>query len=129
MTSPIGHNNGPNIDGSKQSIRTRWVKALLADTTAPSYVMAMVTPIHWFSRHDGTGAAISNDQFKGFSGISEDTATKGKKWLVANGYIQLKVGKQHQKTQFIMTIPAVQHPLPADPQHPLGAGLILERVI
>lgn len=103
----IGHNNGPDIDGQPRqpSIRTRWAKALLEDPTKPVYVTAMAWLIHWYSRHDGTGAAISNQQFAEMCGVSEASCTRGKRWLRDNGYIQLIVGKHHQKTQFRLSFP------------------------
>jgi hypothetical protein len=62
--------------------------------------------IHWYSRADGTGAALSNQQFEQSCGVSERTATRGKAWLRDHGYIQLKVGNGDQKTQFRMSLPA-----------------------
>ena len=101
----IGHNGGPDIETPKQSLRTQWAKALFADENTPAYVMAMAWAIHWYSKSDGTGAALSNQQLQTICGISEDTATKGKAWLRNNGYVQLKVGTGVQKTQFQMVLP------------------------
>jgi hypothetical protein len=61
--------------------------------------------IHWYSRNDGTGAAISNQQFQDICGISQPTATKGKKWLYEHGYVQIKVGKGDEKTRFKICLP------------------------
>jgi hypothetical protein len=105
MNPAIGHNGGPDIEGRKESLRTTWAKALFADPETPVYVMAMAWAIHWYSRADGTGAALSNEQLKLICGISEPTATRGKRWLRDNGYIQLKVGTGDQKTQFRMSLP------------------------
>jgi hypothetical protein len=104
-SSTIGHNGGPDIDGRKHTIRTLWAKALFADPDTPASVMAIAWAIHWYSRADGTGAALSNEQLMLICGISEPTATRGKKWLHANGYVQLRVGNGDQKTTFKMTIP------------------------
>jgi hypothetical protein len=101
----IGHNGGPDIDGPKQSIRTQWAKALFADPDTPAYVMAIAWAIHWFSRTDGTGAALSNAQLQVICGISEDTATRGKKWLRVHGYVELRVGTGGEKTRFKMVVP------------------------
>lgn len=109
MTSElIGHNGGPDIDGRRHTIRTAWAKALFADPTTPSYVMAIAWAIHWYSRADGTGAALSNAQLQVICGISQPTATRGKKWLRDNGYVHLKVGTGDQKTEFSMAIPERQ---------------------
>ena len=108
MTARIGHNGGPEIEGRKVSIRTAWAKALFADPETPTYVMAMAWAIHWYSRTDGSGAALSNLQFKAICGISEDTATRGKKWLRDRGYVHLIVGSGLQKTQFQMVVPELQ---------------------
>lgn len=105
MNPAIGHNGGPNLEGRKESLRTAWAKALFADPKTPVYVMAMAWPIHWYSRADGTGAALSNLQFSKICGISEDTAIKGKRWLRDNGYVQIQVGGGAQRTRFIMTVP------------------------
>lgn len=105
MNAEIGHNGGPDIDGPRQSLRTQWAKALFADPNTPVYVMAMAWPIHWYSRSDGTGAALSNEQFMLICGISEDTATRGKKWLRDKGYVQIHVGNGKQKTQFRLSLP------------------------
>jgi hypothetical protein len=102
----IGHNGGPDIDGPKQSLRTQWAKALFADANTPVHVMAIAWAIHWFSRADGTGAALSNEQLEAMCGISERTATRGKQWLRDNGYVALKVGNGIDKTRFRMTLPA-----------------------
>ena len=109
MTAPgMGHNGGPEFDNRKVSIRTAWAKALFADPETPTYVMAMAWAIHWYSRTDGSGAALSNLQFKAICGISEDTATRGKKWLRDRGYVHLIVGSGLQKTQFQMVVPELQ---------------------
>lgn len=106
MTSVnIGHNGGPDLDGRKHTVRTLWAKALFADPETPVYVMAIAWAIHWYSRADGSGAALSNEQLMRICGISETTATRGKRWLRDNGYVQLTVGKGDQKTTFRMSIP------------------------
>ena len=101
----IGHNGGPDINGRKVSIRTAWAKALFADPETPTYVMAMAWAIHWYSKADGAGAILSNEQFGLICGISEPTATRGKKWLREHGYVSLQGGKGDQKTQFQMVVP------------------------
>jgi hypothetical protein len=101
----IGHNGGPDLDEPKQSIRTQWAKALFADPDTPSYVMAIAWAIHWYSRADGTGAALSNAQLEVICGISSATATRGKAWLRDKGYVQLRVGTGTTKTSFRMAIP------------------------
>ncbi len=107
MPAPIGHNQGPELEaGQRVSIRTLWAKALFADPETPVYVMAISWAIHWYSKNDGTGAALSNQQLMDICGISERTATRGKQWLRDSGYIQLKVGTGGDKTQFKMAIPA-----------------------
>ncbi len=105
MTATIGHNGGPDIDGPKQSLRTQWAKALFADPETPAYVMAIAWAVHWYSRADGTGAALSNAQLEVICGISSATATRGKAWLRDNGYVQLRVGTGTTKTSFRMAIP------------------------
>lgn len=104
-TANIGHNGGPDLDGRKLTVRTLWAKALFADPSTPTHVMAIAWAIHWYSRADGTGAALSNQQLKVICGISEPTATRGKRWLRDNGYVQLKVGTGDTKTEFQMCIP------------------------
>jgi hypothetical protein len=105
-TATIGHNGGPDIDGQKQpSIRTQWAKALFADPETPAHVMAIAWAIHWYSKPDGTGAALSNEQLQLYCGISEATATRGKRWLRDNGYVELRVGTGGDKTRFKMAIP------------------------
>ncbi len=101
----IGHNGGPELDDGRQSVRTRWAKALFADPDTPVYAIAIAWPIHWYSQADGSGAALSNEQLELYCGIAERTVTRGKKWLFENGYVQLKVGKRHEKTRFQLTIP------------------------
>lgn len=107
MTSvpSIGHNSGTADESRQQSIRTRWAKALFDDKDTPSYVIAMAWVIHWYTARDGSGAAISNQQFQDMCGISQPTATRGKRWLRDNGYVQLKVGKGDEKTRFQITLP------------------------
>ena len=105
MTPGMGHNGGPDINGRKVSIRTAWAKALFADPETPTYVMAMAWAIHWYSKADGAGAILSNEQFGLICGISEPTATRGKKWLREHGYVSLQGGKGDQKTQFQMVVP------------------------
>lgn len=108
MAHPLmNHNGGPDIDGRQQSLRTRWAKALFADPTTPAYVMAIAWAVHWYSRADGSGAALSNQQLQMICGISEPTATRGKRWLRDNGYVQLRVGTGDQKTEFKMSLPEV----------------------
>ena len=111
-TAGIGHNGGPNIDGRKVSIRTAWAKALFADPDTPTYVMAMAWAIHWYSKADGSGAILSNEQFGLICGISEPTATRGKKWLRERGYVCLQGGKGDQKTQFQMVVPEPRRVIP-----------------
>lgn len=121
MTRGIGDNGGPNIEGRKESVRTTWAKALFADPKTPVYVMAMAWPIHWYSRADGTGAALSNLQFSKICGISEDTAIRGKRWLRDNGYVQIQVGGGAQRTRFIMTVPE-DTAIDADEAHDEAVG-------
>ena len=101
----IGHNGGPELNERKTTIRTAWAKALFADPETPVYVMAMAWAIHWFSKADGTGAALSNEQFMAICGISEPSATRGKRWLRDKGYVHLQVGTGNTKTQFKMAVP------------------------
>lgn len=104
----IGHNGGPELDDSRKlSIRTRWAKALFADPQTPSYVMAIAWAIHWYSKSDGTGAALSNAQLELYCGISSATATRGKAWLRDHGYVQLTVGTGTTKTKFRLAIPEI----------------------
>ncbi len=121
----IGHNGGPDLEGTKQSLRTIWAKALFADPTTPVYVMAIAWAIHWYSQADGTGAALSNEQLQAICGISKDTAIRGKKWLLKWGYVELKVGKVGvDKTKFRMTLPSVAATQEEDrgsTQRPLGS--------
>ncbi len=105
MNPAIGHNGGPNLEGRRESLRTTWAKALFKDPKTPVYVMAMAWPIHWYSRADGTGAALSNLQFSKICGISEDTVVRGKRWLRDSGYVQIQVGGGAQRTRFILTVP------------------------
>jgi hypothetical protein len=107
-TATIGHNGGPDIDGPKQTVRTLWAKALFANPDTPVYVMAIAWAIHWFSKTDGTGAALSNEQLEAMCGISYDTAVKGKRWLRDKGYVELKVGSSAAKTRFRMVVPVAQ---------------------
>jgi hypothetical protein len=102
--SGMGHNNGPALE-REVSVRTRWAKSLFADPETPSYVMAIAWAIHWYSRSDGTGAALSNGQLQIICGISPATATRGKAWLRDHGYVQLRAGTGIEKTQFRMAIP------------------------
>jgi hypothetical protein len=104
----IGHNGGPDLDEPKQSIRTRWAKALFADPDTPAYVMAIAWAIHWYSRSDGTGAALSNAQLEVICGIGPASATRGKTWLRDKGYVQLRAGTGITKTQFRMVIPEMR---------------------
>lgn len=104
----IGHNGGPDIDGRRPTLRTLWAKALFEDPDTPSYVMAIAWAIHWYSRKDGTGAALSNDQLCLICGVSEDSATRGKRWLRDHGYVELHVGNGRLKTQFAMRIPTAE---------------------
>lgn len=105
MNAGIGHNNGPDLEGRPQSLRTRWAKALFADPTTPDYVMAIAWAVHWYSNSSGGGAALSNAQLEVICGISSRTATRGKAWLRDAGYVQLKVGTGDEKTRFQMVIP------------------------
>jgi hypothetical protein len=125
MNPFIGHNGGPDVDGRKESLRTTWAKTLFADASTPTYVMAMAWAIHWYSRADGTGAALSNQQFEQMCGVSERTATRGKKWLRDNDYIELKVGNGDQKTQFRMSLPDKHR---VDTQSTLGSQTDAPRV-
>jgi hypothetical protein len=100
-----GHNRPPR----QQSIRTRWAKALFADPDTPAYVMAMAWAIHWYSDPEGCGAAVSNEQFEAICGISRPTSTKGKKWLLDNGYVTIRAGDgRGLKSTFRMTIPVAR---------------------
>ncbi len=100
-----GHNRPPP-DGP--SVRTRWAKALFADRSTPAYVMAMAWVIHWYSDADGCGAAVSNEQFEAICGASRPTITRGKKWLLDNGYVTVRAGDgRGLKSMFRMTVPTV----------------------
>lgn len=103
----VGHNGGPPLDEPvhKQTLRTRWAKALFADPETPSHVIAMCWAIHWYSRSDGSGAALSNEQFVAMCGVSLSSAKRGKKWLRDEGYVAIRPGDGVTKTQFQMTIP------------------------
>lgn len=105
----IGHNGGPALEeGSRKrklTIRTQWAKALFADKRTPSYVIAMCWAIHWYSQDDGSGAALSNEQFETMCGVPDRSVTRGKRWLYDNGYVSLRVGRSGQKTRFQMLIP------------------------
>lgn len=99
----VGHNGGPQL---APSVRTRWAKALFADKETPTYVMAMGWVIHWYADADGTGAAISNEQFEDICGMSRPTATRGKRWLLENGYVTIRAGDgRGLKSMFRMTLP------------------------
>lgn len=105
----LGHNGGPPLDEPRRprklTIRTQWAKALFADKRTPSYVIAMSWAIHWYSQDDGSGAALSNEQFETMCGVPDRTVSRGKKWLYDHGYVSLKVGRSGQKTRFQMVIP------------------------
>lgn len=103
----VGHNGGPPLEEPthKQTLRTRWAKALFADEETPSAVIAMCWAIHWYSKPDGSGAALSNEQFVAMCGVSLSSAKRGKKWLRDEGYVTLRPGDGITKTQFQMTIP------------------------
>lgn len=111
--APLGHNGGPALEEPRRqrklSIRTQWAKALFADKRTPSYVIAMSWAIHWYSQDDGSGAALSNEQFEVMCGVPDRTVSRGKKWLWDHGYVSLKVGRSGQKTRFQMTIPDASH--------------------
>lgn len=103
----VGHNGGPPLEEPthKQTLRTRWAKALFADEETPSAVIAMCWAIHWYSKPDGSGAALSNEQFVAMCGVSLSSAKRGKKWLRDEGFVTLRPGDGITKTQFQMTIP------------------------
>lgn len=105
--NPMGHNGGPPLDEPthKQTLRTRWAKALFADPDTPAPVIAMCWAIHWYSKPDGSGAALSNEQFVAMCGVSLSSAKRGKKWLRDEGFVTLRPGDGITKTQFQMTIP------------------------
>lgn len=105
--APMGHNGGPPLEEAahKQTLRTRWAKALFADDETPAPVIAMCWAIHWYSKPDGSGAALSNEQFVAMCGVSLSAAKRGKKWLRNEGYVRIRPGDGITKTQFQMTIP------------------------
>lgn len=105
----VGHNGGPPLEEPRRprklTMRTQWAKALFADRRTPSYVIAMSWAIHWYSQDDGSGAALSNEQFETMCGVPDRTVSRGKKWLYDHGYVTLRVGRSGQKTRFQMCIP------------------------
>jgi hypothetical protein len=126
----IGHNGGPDIEEGRQvTLRTLWAKHLFANPNTPVYVMAIAWAIHWFSKSDGTGAALSNEQLETICGISYDTAIKGKRWLRDNGYVEIKLGTHYEKTKFRMVIPVAAATVDAKeqarglPQRPLEGSV------
>lgn len=107
IVAPIGHNGGPALVETRyqDSVKYRWALALFADPKTPSYVIAMSWAIHWYSKPEGWGAALSNEQFVAMCGLSESSVTRGKKWLLDNRYVSIRVGKKGFKTQFQLVIP------------------------
>lgn len=105
----VGHNGGPPLEEPRRlrklTMRTQWAKALFSDKRTPSYVIAMSWAIHWYSQDDGSGAALSNEQFEAMCGVPDRTVSRGKKWLYDHGYVTLRVGRSGQKTRFQMCIP------------------------
>ncbi len=110
--APMGHNGGPAFVEMRyqDSIKYRWAMALFADPKTPSFVIAMSWAIHWYSKPEGWGAALSNEQFVAMCGLSESSVTRGKKWLLDNRYVSIRVGKKGLKTQFQLVIPEKTNP-------------------
>lgn len=112
IVAPIGHNGGPALVESRytESLKYRWALALFADPETPATVIAMSWAIHWYSKWEGTGAALSNEQFSAMCGLSESSVTRGKKWLLDHGYVSIRVGKKGLKSQFQLVIPKTTKP-------------------
>lgn len=112
IIAPVGHNGGPPLVESRytDSLKYRWALALFADPDTPATVIAMSWAIHWYSKWEGTGAALSNEQFSAMCGLSESSVTRGKKWLLDHGYVSIRVGKKGAKSQFQLVIPKTTKP-------------------
>lgn len=98
----IGGNNPPK----DRTFKKRWAIALFARQDKPAGAVAMGFKLYMEMDSQGHGATISDAEFQVACGVSDGSCRVFKRWLVNNGFVQVRVrGRRGYRSEFLATIP------------------------
>ena len=94
-------------DLAQRNFKRQWALAVFAHPAKPQGAVAMAFKLYMEMDAAGEGIAVSDQEFIVSCGVSDGSCRVFKRWLVANGFVEIRVrGQRGRCSQFKAKIPA-----------------------
>jgi hypothetical protein len=102
----LGDNGGPPLEEPAKFSKRKWALKLFQHPEKPVGAIAMAFKLYIEMDAAGRGAAVSDVEFALCCGVSLRSSWTFKKWLLENGFVEIKVrGARGRQTEFVARIP------------------------